>query len=102
MWWKAFISSIRSLHVVIHHDPAAVHLGPQLAGQGGAACHAQRHEHAGDFQCSAVFQLHAGDPLFTEDVTLSAASVIGTLSAAGGAGFASTAWTGSLAVIGGA
>lgn len=40
---------------------------PQLAGQGGAACHAQRHEHAGDFQCPAVFQLHAGDPLLAED-----------------------------------
>ena len=38
---------------------------PQLAGQGGAACHAQRHEHAGDYQCPAVFQLHAGDPRLT-------------------------------------
>ena len=46
------------LHLLIHHDAAALHGGPDLAGQRSAARHAQRHEHTGQGNLLPVGQLH--------------------------------------------
>ena len=59
------------LHVFVHEDAVPVHLGPQLAGQRGAARNAQRHENAGKRYGLATAQFYAADPLFAEDDTVS-------------------------------